>query len=50
MTINRMVDRMAHIQISEAKHGPPGQRSYRYEPTFLLRGLTELHIEFTPTP
>ena len=49
VTINRMLDRMADIQISEAKHGPPGQRSYRYEPTFLLRGLTELHIEFTPT-
>ena len=50
VTINRMLDRMGDIQISEAKHGPLGQRSYRYEPTFLLRGLTELHIEFTPTP
>jgi cytochrome P450 len=49
VTINRMLDRMAHIQISSAEHGPPGQRRYRYEPTFLLRGLTELHIEFTPT-
>jgi cytochrome P450 len=49
VTINRMLDRMADIQISEAEHGPPGQRRYRYEPTFLLRGLTELHIEFTPT-
>ena len=44
-----MLDRMADIQINEAEHGPPGQRRYRYEPTFLLRGLTELHIEFTPT-
>ena len=50
VTINRPLDRMHDIQISEAKHGPPGQRNYRYEPTFLLRGLTELHIEFTPTP
>jgi cytochrome P450 len=50
VTINRMLDRMADIQISEAKHGPLGQRNYRYEPTFLLRGLSELHIEFTPTP
>ena len=48
-TINRMLDRMNNIQISEAKHGPRGQRNYRYEPTFLLRGLTELHIAFTPT-
>lgn len=34
--------------ISSAKHGPAGHRQYRYEPIFLLRGLTELHIEFTP--
>jgi len=49
VTINRMLDRMHEIRISEAKHGPLGQRHYGYEPTFLLRGLTELHIEFTPT-
>jgi cytochrome P450 len=48
VTINRMLDRMDDIRISAAKHGPLGQRSYQYEPTFLLRGLTELHIEFTP--
>ena len=38
---------MRDITISEAKHGRAGDRQYRYEPTFLLRGLTELHIEFT---
>lgn len=38
---------MRDIRISEAKHGAPGHRNYGYEPTFLLRGLTELHIEFT---
>ena len=47
-TINRMLDRMRNIQISDAKHGSHGERNYQYEPTFLLRGLTELHIEFTP--
>ena len=49
VTINRLLDRTRELAICEAKHGPPGQRSYSYEPTFLLRGLTELHIEFTPT-
>jgi cytochrome P450 len=48
ITLNRLLDRMLDITISEAKHGPAGNRHYRYEPTFLLRGLTELHIEFTP--
>jgi hypothetical protein len=42
-----MLDRMRNIAISEAKHGAADDRHYNYEPTFLLRGLTELHIEFT---
>jgi cytochrome P450 len=49
VTINRMLDRMSDIRINSAKHGPVDHRSYHYEPTFLLRGLTELHIDFTPT-
>lgn len=48
ITINRMLDRMADITVSEDHHGPAGARRYAYEPTFLLRGLKELHIEFTP--
>ncbi|MEE6164094.1 MULTISPECIES: cytochrome P450 [unclassified Mycolicibacterium] len=49
ITVRRLLDRMRDIEISEAAHGPAGNRNYRYEPTFLLRGLTELHIEFTTT-
>jgi cytochrome P450 len=48
VTLNKLLDRMRDITISPAEHGPAAQRQYRYEPTFLLRGLTELHIEFTP--
>ena len=47
ITVNRMLDRMRDITISEAKHGAQQDRHYSYEPTFLLRGLTELHIDFT---
>ena len=32
----------------EAEHGPPGARRYRYFPTYILRGLQRLHVEFTP--
>jgi cytochrome P450 len=46
ITVNRMLDRMRDITISETKHGRTEDRQYSYEPTFLLRGLTELHIEF----
>ena len=48
VTINRLLDRTHDVSISEAKHGPKELREYRYAPTFLLRGLTELYIEFTP--
>ena len=48
VSIERILDRMADITVSEEKHGPIDARQYVYEPTFILRGLTELNIEFTP--
>ena len=27
---------------------PAGSRRYEYLPTYLFRGLTNLHLEFTP--
>jgi cytochrome P450 len=47
ITVHRLLDRMREIRIDEAIHGPRDARRYRYEPTFLLRGLSALHIEFT---
>src|SRR5258708_23041145 len=44
--LERLLDRTSDIRISEEKHGPAGHRNYRYIPTFILRGLTELHLEF----
>ena len=46
--LERVLDRMADIRISEAEHGPEGARRYRYVPTYILRGLARLHIEFAP--
>ena len=46
--LERLLDRTSDIRISESQHGPAGDRRYRYVPTFILRGLTRLHIEFTP--
>ena len=48
VSIERILDRMADITIDEDKHGPAGDRNYTYEPTFILRGLTEINIRFTP--
>ena len=49
ISVERILDRMHDIRLSEEHHGPPGARRFRYEPTWVLRGLSELHIEFTPT-
>jgi cytochrome P450 len=47
ISIERILDRLADIRISEAHHGPPDARRYQYAPTYILRGLRNLHIEFT---
>ena len=48
VAIERLLDRTSEIRISESKHGPANDRHYRYIPTYILRGLIELHLEFTP--
>jgi hypothetical protein len=48
VSLERLLDRTTDIRISEQEHGPVGDRRYRYVPTFILRGLTKLHIEYTP--
>ena len=48
ISFNRILDRMGDIRLSEEHHGPKGDRHFTYEPTWILRGLTNLHIEFTP--
>ena len=41
----RILDRTTDIRLDDAYHGPPGDRRFRYVPTFILRGLTHLHLE-----
>lgn len=48
ISLNRILDRMNDITVSETHHGPADDRHYTYEPTFIMRGLSELHIDFTP--
>ena len=47
-SIERLLNRMADITISDEEHGPPGARRYKYTPIYMLRGLEQLHIEFRP--
>jgi cytochrome P450 len=48
VSVERLLDRMGSIRISEAEHGPPAARRYAYAPTYILRGLRQLHLEFEP--
>jgi cytochrome P450 len=45
IALERLLARTSAIRISEAEHGPPGARRYRYEPTYILRGVKALHLE-----
>ena len=48
VSLHRLLDRMEEIRISESHHGPPGDRRWEYTPTWMLRGLDRLYLEFTP--
>jgi cytochrome P450 len=48
VSIERILARAGDIRISEDHHGPAGARRYSYVPTYILRGVRELHLEFTP--
>jgi cytochrome P450 len=48
ISIERLLDRLGDFRISDAEHGPAGARRFRYAPTFILRGLRTLALEFDP--
>jgi cytochrome P450 len=48
LSIERILARTRDIRLSEKHHGSASDRHFEYEPTWLLRAVHELHIEFTP--
>lgn len=44
---NSLFDNTRHVDISEEKHGPKNSRRYEFEPTFIIRGLDNLHLKLT---
>lgn len=46
--LDRLLARTGEIRLDEAHHGPAGAHRFAYEPTYILRALKELHVEFTP--
>ena len=49
VSLERILDRTRDIRLSEEHHGPPHARRFSYAPTWVLRGLNDLHLEFTAT-
>lgn len=48
VSLQRILDRMGDIRISESHHGSAGVRHWEYTPTWMLRGHDRLYLEFTP--
>lgn len=46
ITLERVLDRWGDIRISEAEHGPPGSRHFRYTRSYIMRGVDALHVEY----
>jgi cytochrome P450 len=49
IALERLLDRLRDIRLDEEAHGPADHRNFEWEPTFLLRRLRTLHLEFTPS-
>lgn len=48
ISIERLLARMGNIRLAEDRHGAAGARRFDYEPTYILRALRSLHLEFEP--
>jgi cytochrome P450 family 150 subfamily A5 len=49
VALERILDRTTDIRIDESAHGPADARRFQYAPSFILRGLIQLHLEFDLT-
>lgn len=44
VTLERLFDRTVDLRFDEAKHGTPGDLKLDYIPSYMARGLSELHL------
>jgi cytochrome P450 len=45
--IEEFLKQTSMIALDESKHGPRGKRNFDYDPSFIIRGLSALHIALT---
>jgi cytochrome P450 len=48
IALERLFDRTTEIRLSEEHHGPADDRRYDYRPSTIIRGIRQLHLEYTP--
>jgi cytochrome P450 len=48
--LEKFLEQTSDIDLDEAHHGPRGARNLDYEPSFIIRGLANLHLKLTPAP
>ena len=46
--LEQFLKHTSNIDLVEEKHGPRGNRGLDFEPSFIIRGLANLHLELTP--
>lgn len=46
--LEKFLEHTTDIDLVEDKHGPRGNRTLEYDPSFIIRGLTEMHLKLTP--
>jgi cytochrome P450 len=46
--LEKFLKHTSNIDLVESKHGPRGKRNFDYDASFIIRGLSELHLALTP--
>ena len=45
-SVERLLDRLDDIRLDQRVHGIPGDRKFTYDPSFMLRGVKVLDIQY----
>jgi cytochrome P450 len=48
VVLERFLENTSDISLNEEKHGKPGDRHLPYEPSYIVRGLSNLHLVLEP--
>jgi len=46
--LEKFLEQTSNIDLDETRHGPRGNRDFDFEPSFIIRGLSELQVKLTP--